>query len=99
MDNILYDIAGNIGGELNLVDWLFYEHTVKFKSANYFSSTDVTSPCNLGNRQINIRQFRFSHPFPSNPPNLIPANISGSTVQSIFHNELILEMKASNLFV
>ena len=42
-----YHIAGNIGGDLNLVDWRFYEHTTKFKSDNYFSSTNVTSSCNL----------------------------------------------------
>ena len=38
-------VAGNIGGELNLADWRFYEHTAKFKPANYFSSTNVTSSC------------------------------------------------------
>ena len=29
-------IAGNIGGKLNFVDWRFYEHTAKFKSAKLF---------------------------------------------------------------
>ena len=66
----IYHIAGNIGGELNLADWRFYKHTAKFKSANYFSSTNVTS-CNLVGlitAKLISANFDFS-PFLSNPPN------------------------------
>ena len=79
----MYRIAGNIGGGLNLVDWRFYKHTAKFKSANYFSSTNVTSSCSLVGpitAKLISANFDFS-PFLSNPPNVIPANISGCTIK------------------
>ena len=65
-----YYIAGNIGGELNLVDWRFYAHTAKFKSANYFSSTNVTSSCNLvGPVTAKLISANFDFPpFSSNLP-------------------------------
>ena len=75
-------IAGNIGGELNLVDCWFYDHTTKFKSANYFSTTNVTSSCDLVDpvtAKLISANLDFP-PFSSNPSNLIPANISGYTI-------------------
>ena len=47
----------------------------KLKSANFYSRVIYLLPKHE-NRQIKICQFRFSH----NPPNIIPANISGYTV-------------------
>ena len=42
---IIYHIAGNIGGELNLADWRFGKETARWNFANPFKSTIVTSDC------------------------------------------------------
>ena len=67
------------------------EQTAKLKSANFYYHVIYSLPRHE-NRQIKIRQFRFSR----NPPNIIPANISGYTVrmyntQRILHSSTISE--------
>ena len=75
----IYRIAGNIGGELYLADWWISCHTTNINIA----PTRVDSQRRRGDR-TEIAKFVSANcnflSFSSNPPNIIPANISGYTL-------------------
>ena len=80
----IYRIAGNIGGELYLADWRISCHAANIKSANCANCVD--SRRRHGDRTVTAKFISANCnvlPFSSNPPNIIPANISGYMVYSL----------------
>ena len=70
----MYCIAGKFGGELNLVVWQSTSTTARLK----FLTRIYTYGDPVPTAKLNFLQW----PFGTQPPNLIPTNISGYTVCS-----------------
>ena len=88
-----YRIAGNIGGELYLADWRFLVRPPILNPPilrqrpekawrSYVTAKFISANCNF-------------LPFSSNPPNIIPANISGYTVA---HFKSLFRVRGVKLF-
>ena len=92
-NRLIYRMAGNIAGEFNLAVWRMSGQSAKLKSAKHSAHGDFDDLV-LYARQIKIRQSLKKNGKMTNPPNIIPANISGHTVVPIltvlFKCQLIL---------
>ena len=82
----VYCIAGKFGGELNLAVWRSAWATAKLNSAKISYShvylwRSRTEPPNLNS------PIRLKWQFGTQPPNLIPANITGYTVYCVDSTE------------
>ena len=100
MQEQVYRIAGNIGGEFNLADWRICESTTKLNSAMHHAVLLVPRHM-VSDRQIKFRQTAKI----TNPPNITPANLSGYTVYtcSCIRNSLtqlyVIESKYIYIFL
>ena len=112
-----YRMAGNIGGEFNLAIWRMSGRSVKLKSAKYSAHGDfadlalhaaaaVHNPTHADIAVPRSAKLKFANLQKigkvTNPPNIIPTNISGHMVLYLYqyfrrNGKLVVEKSTSSV--